>query len=472
MDNILDVLNIKMEIVDSPSDEEIAAKYQDKMLVYIKNSKGEVVKVNVNEDIFAQCFGEINHLRYNNGLFYTRHGRCDVDMLSRDAYHSLIDLGFNHSLERMTKNVMGAVKLEATVPKLEADPNLIPFKDGDLALDESKYYVGRYSPTAYRLPCTLKIEPKDTPMFRKWLNDLFYPEDIPTIQEYLGYCMVPTTKAQKALFLVGEGGAGKSRIGDILEVLLGDALISVDNTKSFLNDKYKLAELEHCLVLYDDDLDNEALTNTGLYKKLITNDMDIMVERKYGQPFKCHPHAKLIACCNEMLTSAYDNTDGFYRRLLPIVVKPKAKNFVPDLEFGHKLRAEIDGIVQWIMFGLNRLRNNGWVLSESQRTQEYLSGKRSLGNHLTDFMEDVLEYGEDYTIPSVDLMRIYTVWCGRNGVDPYKKRFVQTWISDNTERMGITYTNKINENGTIRRGYKGCRIKKEWNNVSGSILLK
>ena len=31
------------------------------------------------------------------------------------------------------------------------------------------------------------------------------PGDIPTLQEYLGYCLLPTTKAQKMLLLIGKG---------------------------------------------------------------------------------------------------------------------------------------------------------------------------------------------------------------------------------------------------------------------------
>ena len=33
------------------------------------------------------------------------------------------------------------------------------------------------------------------------------------MQEFLGYCLLPTTKGQKMLMLIGKGGEGKSRIG-------------------------------------------------------------------------------------------------------------------------------------------------------------------------------------------------------------------------------------------------------------------
>lgn len=40
----------------------------------------------------------------------------------------------------------------------------------------------------------------------KFLEQLVHPEDIPTIQEYMGYCFIPTTKAQVMLMLIGNGG--------------------------------------------------------------------------------------------------------------------------------------------------------------------------------------------------------------------------------------------------------------------------
>ena len=50
--------------------------------------------------------------------------------------------------------------------------------------------------------------------------------DISTLQEYLGYCLIPSTKGQKMMLIVGKGGEGKSRIGLVLKRLMGDAASS------------------------------------------------------------------------------------------------------------------------------------------------------------------------------------------------------------------------------------------------------
>ena len=50
---------------------------------------------------------------------------------------------------------------------------------------------------------------------------LFRSDDILTLQEYLGYCLIPSTKGQKMLIITGKGGEGKSRIGLVMRSLLG-----------------------------------------------------------------------------------------------------------------------------------------------------------------------------------------------------------------------------------------------------------
>lgn len=454
MSNDLDILGITLSIEEDLSEEEILQTYTPGMFYDDKKGNRQL-----DENTFAEAFRDINHLRYNNGLFYTRSGKITEELLARDVWASIKGFGIKQDVERITNKLMGAIKLASTVDNLDVNTNIIPFANGDFDIRNWEFHAERYDPTPYRLPISLRLKLQEIPNFRKWLHDLFTDDDIKTIQEYLGYCLLPTTKAQKALFLVGEGGAGKSVMGVILESILGNAMLSTPNSQEFLQDKFKLPELEHKLVLYDDDLDNEALRGTGLYKKLITNNLSITADRKYGQPFKFTPSVKIVSCCNEMLNSIYDNTDGFYRRLLPILIKPKAETFIPDLHFYDKIRGEAEGILQWSLMGLYRLIENDWVLSESDRTKEYLGSKKSIGNHFPDFMESCFVRDVEGDVSVVELMSAYQVWCRQNGVEARKSRAVQTWISDNAEKYGMEKSNKVRRDGNGVRGYKGVKLR-------------
>lgn len=443
-------LNIQIVEHDAPTDEEILSSYIDDIL--FEDAKGNK---KINENAFARCFSETNNLQYHNGLFYSRSGKDTEEMLLKYIWESLEDINYNTDVERTTKKLMGAVKLASTVEKFHHDDFMIPFSNGDLDIRSWTFYLNRYSPTAYRLKVPLEVELKETPNFTKWLHDLFMPEDIETIRQYLGYCLVPTTKAQKALFLVGEGGAGKSVLGVILEELLGNAVLSTPNTQEFMTDKFKLAELEHKLVLYDDDLDSAALQGTGLYKKLITNTISLMAERKYAQPFKFTPYAKLVSCCNEMLTSEYDNTDGFFRRLLPIKTKPKQADFKPDLFFYDKIRKEAPGIVQWALLGLMHLQERDFNFVISERTNQYLSVKKNDGNPYPLFFSETYKIEPGVGSISTKQMYLdYQNWSRANDFPIRGKRDFYNFVIDNAEAMGIKSDNNLIVNGTHVRGYK------------------
>jgi len=458
-------LDIEVKENTGLTDEEIMQSYAPDLWYETKRGNMEL-----DENVFAEAFTEVNHLRYNNGLFYTKTGKATEELLSKDVWESLRDMGVKKDVERTTKKLVGAVKLAATVDRLTVDPNIIPFANGDFYVREWCFHYEEYGSYPYRLSVPLAFELQDTPNFQKWLHDLFMDEDIGVVQEYLGYCLIPTTRAQKALFLVGEGGAGKSVMGVILESILGDALLSTPNSQEFMQDKFKLPELEHRLVLYDDDLSSEALKDTGLYKKLITNTISLSADRKYGQPFKFQPYVKIVSCCNEMLGSIYDNTSGFYRRLLPILVKPVAEDFKPDLRFYDKIRAERRGIVQWALIGLRRLMEQNWVLSESKRSREYLQGKQELGNHFPQFMESVFEFGDGRT-PTTEIIKTYKAWCAQNAFTPKGDTTLQKWLGDNAQRYGIKANHNVPAgNGKRVRGYSGLAIKKEWN-YTGMIQL-
>ena len=463
----LNELGIEVQVHHFETAEEIMQEYSDTMWL-------DRDKLLLNENEFAEAFKAVNRLYYQNGLFYTNEGKKTEELLSSEVWESIKDLGIARDVERTTKKLMGAVKLASTVAELKVNQEMIPFKNGDLHLGEDwEFHESECSPTPYRFSMKLRNSLGDAPNFHKWLHDLFYEDDIITVQEYLGYCMVPTTKAQKALFLVGEGGAGKSVMGVILESILGDAMIAVSNTQEFLQDKFKLPELEHKLVLYDDDLDNEALNGTGLYKKLITNNLAITADRKYGQPFKLTPYAKLVACCNEMLTAKYDTTDGFFRRLLPIHIKPKAPDFQPDRDFYEKIKREASTITQWALVGLRRLKSRDWVLHESERSKGYLEGKKSIGNHFPEFMETVFTFSPGLQTTSADIMFAYELWCKKNALDPRSKRGVQTWLADHAEQYAIEKSTNIPKGNKRLNGYKGIGVKDEWMTITADgITIK
>lgn len=466
--NDLQKLGISVYWDEEPTDREIIASYRDAIWVDEK-------KKILNENTFARMFCDINKCIFYNGVFYTKFGKETDDTMEKCIWQSLESAGIATNVAAKAKKLKDAIRL-AAIPdnehKFKIDPNIIPFKNGIFNIAKMEFVGGRSMTYPYRLPVELPVNMSSTPNFEKWLNDLFEPEDQNTIRQFLGYCLVPNTKAQKSLFLVGEGGAGKSVLGVILEEMLGDAMLSTSNTQDFLNDKFKLPELENKLVLYDDDLDSKALEGTGFYKKLITNNVKLTVDRKYGQPFSFTPQVKLVCCCNEMLTSTYDQTDGFYRRLLPIRIKPKAPDFKPDLLFYDKIRQEVPMITLWALIGLLGLQSRNWELPESQRTKNYLAARRDLSNYYPLFMETVFDFNyPEGKVLTNELEELHNAWCRDNSFSATSFTRLKKWLLDNAEKYGIEYNRAVRKGGKIATGYIGFKIKDAWLLPDGNIRI-
>lgn len=58
----------------------------------------------------------------------------------------------------------------------------------------------------------------------------------------MGYCLIPSNKAQKLLLILGKGGEGKSRVGLIMRGILGTNMNS--------SSRLVLEIAIHCLVIY------------------------------------------------------------------------------------------------------------------------------------------------------------------------------------------------------------------------------
>ena len=89
-----------------------------------------------------------------------------------------------------------------------------------------------------QLQLSVTGEPHETDVYKRQLDGLLIPEDILTLQEYLGYLLIPSTKAQQMLVMTGKGGEGKSRIGLLLKKLFGDCLLYTSCLRSTPSGKY------------------------------------------------------------------------------------------------------------------------------------------------------------------------------------------------------------------------------------------
>lgn len=421
----------------------------------------------INYKKFVDAFAQENKCVYCNGVFYNPDGTISNQSIRRDIAISLADCEWTGRLDTPTNSIFASLKDMYAVDALPVNERVIPLANGDLHLgkDEWVFRLGEKKHSPYRLQVNYTPVERPTPLFDKWLNDVFAPEDIPTVQEIMGYCLIPSTAAGEAFFIVGDGEAGKSGLGTILMGILGKASVSVE-TQQLVTRQFQVAEVEHKLLAYDDDLGSAALSETGLLKKLITADTPINAERKYCDPHQFMSYCRILASANFMLSSLYDDSNGFFRRLHPILVKPKPQGRkVINNFYTMILEQEKEQIFKWALIGLRRLMANGWKISWSQRSRDYLKATKSTAVHFDDFFNETCTIEEGANATIAEITKVYKKWCAENVVKDVSDRRLSNWFADNAERLGIHRSENIVRNGKRVRGYICVKIKPEWTNI-------
>ncbi|MBO1345806.1 phage/plasmid primase, P4 family, partial [Faecalibacterium sp. Marseille-Q0746] len=304
-----------------------------------------------------------------------------------------------------------------------------------------------------------KYDPK-APQPTHWLRflfDLLYPEDIPTVQEFIGYCLIPSNKGQRMMVIKGNGGEGKSQIGVVLSRLFGCNMKDGSIGKISEN-RFARADLEHTLLCVDDDMRMEALRQTNYVKSIVTAQGQMDLERKGKQSYQGWMYARLLAFSNGDLQALYDRSDGFYRRQLILTTKDKPLSRVDDPDIAEKMAAEVEGILLWAFEGLQQLVKNGFQFTESERAKRNRELVKRDNNNVFDFLESegYIRLKADACTSSKELYEVYKMWCEENSLNAIKARGFSDALIANQRRYNLESTNNIvNSSGRRVRGFVG-----------------
>ena len=411
---------------------------------------------NINEALFCEEFLQERRIIFANRAFFTPNGRVTDDIVLRGEVYEKLKSYTISSVPQKIKNIMELLKLEAMVEDLPPQPDRIHVANGTLMLD-GRFIEGKKEIVQSRLPVSYNPN-ADTPVL--WLNfldGLLYPEDIPTLQEFIGYCLIPSNKGQRMMVIKGNGGEGKSQIGAVLSAIFGTNMKDGSIGKISEN-RFARADLEHVLLCTDDDMRMEALRQTNYVKSIVTAQGKMDLERKGKQSYQGWMFARLLAFSNGDLQALYDRSDGFYRRQLVLTTKEKPADRADDPDLAEKMKAEAEGIFLWALEGLQRLVANNFKYTESDRIRENREAVKRDNNNIFDFMESegYIRRKADASISSKDFYEIYRMWCEENSLAPLKARSFRDAMIANAGRFNLEHCNNItNSAGRRVWGFMG-----------------
>ncbi len=412
----------------------------------------------INETLFCQEFLEEHPMVCVKGTFFTVEKRITDERELKKMIYDKLKGTVSSGVAKKLDSILELLRSEAYLEDLPLQTDRIHVANGTLFLDgtftEEKDYCRNRLPVLY-VPDALVPE-----RWLSFLRELLDEEDIPTLQEYMGYCLIPTTKAQKMLMLVGKGGEGKSRIGAVLRAILGDSMVNGNLNKVETN-RFARADLEHALLMVDDDMKTEGLPQTNYLKSIITAELPMDLEKKSQQSYQGELHCRFLGFGNGSLKALYDRSDGFFRRQIILTTRRKSNDRVDDPFLSEKLIAEKEGIFLWMLEGLKRLIASNYKFTISKKAQENMTEAVSNGNNIVEFMasEGYFRFKADYEVSTKDLYAVYKLWCEDNSLKPLSERSFSTFLHENEDRYNLEATNNVYiGNGRRVRGFMGIEL--------------
>lgn len=239
------------------------------------------------------------------------------------------------------------------------------------------------------------------------------------MEEMVGYTFYRRNELGKAFILTGEKSNGKSTFLDMIKTMLGDENIAALDL-SELGERFKTAELFGKLANIGDDIDNEYIKSTGIFKKLVTGDR-MNVERKGLDPFDFSNYSKLLFSANSIPRLGRGKDSGAVARRLVIIpfnakFSKDDKDFDPYIKYKLRQQSAIEYLIKLGVEGLKRvLKNNGFTFSK--RVEKEISQYEVENNPILGYFK-VTEKEELLGQPTKDIYTDYTEYCLRDGLSP------------------------------------------------------
>ena len=300
-----------------------------------------------------------------------------------------------------------------------ADANLIAFANGVLnVVDESfsdfspEYIITNKIPHNY-------VPDASSDLLDSVMKKLACQDDAvySLLYQSIGYCLYRRNELRKSFFLLGEKRNGKSTFLDMVGTLLGE-----ENTANLdlceIGDRFRTAELTGKLANIGDDINDEWISNTAIFKKVVSGDT-VTVERKGKDPYKLRSFAKFFFSANSLprLGRGKDSA-AVLDRLVIIPFDAKFSKTDPGYDPFIKYKLRDESVMEALIAkAVPALRE---VLADQEftvcdKTKRNLEDFEKSNNPITEFFEDMDE--PDYlNEPIKTVYQTYCTWCLSNNL--------------------------------------------------------
>jgi putative DNA primase/helicase len=192
---------------------------------------------------------------------------------------------------------------------------------------------------------------------------------------------------------------------------------------------------------------NARCMNTDLIKFVVAGDW-VTGRDVYKRPSKFKPYAKHYLGMNT-LPEIEDNTHGMWRRIHVIDFPRKFEESEMDVELTGKLLAELSGKFNWALEGYRRLRDQGFIFSESPTMQMSKKRYKQKNSSVVDFVESCFAeiFNGDSSTPFKNVYQKYREFCTEEG---FKRAVSKKDFRSSLESEGYRIENSTKHANQLR----------------------
>lgn len=241
-------------------------------------------------------------------------------------------------------------------------------------------------------------------------------------QRCCGYSMTGLTDEQSMEFAHGLGQNGKSTFFETIMTLMGDyaqkaaiSMLLAKKTDGIPND---VARLKGARLVVASEIPSGRRLDESLVKDLTGGDT-LTARFMRGEFFDFKPTHKLWMYGNHKPV-IHGSDLGIWRRLHLIPFSVTIPEHQRDLTLKDKLRAELPGILNWMIAGCLAWQRQR--LNPPQKVLDATRKYREDSDLLGDFLDAICNVGPGKFAPAGDLYRVYIGWCTGNGEEPVAQR--------------------------------------------------
>src|SRR5260221_3466377 len=426
---------------------------------------------------YDQASETFYHYLPDHGLYVPLREDDVRSLIVKDLYAEAAQRGFSSSIgSKLTtpcqRGIIDHIKADRNVchpnffkPDNTAPP-VIHVANGMVCITKAGIELCKFDPK-YKSRNQIPIAYKPGSPCKRFLSELLLPvmskEDVEMLQRYCGLILIGGNRAQKILFLLGEGGTGKGTIVRLIVRILGS--INVEQLRvDQLNGRFETSRLIGKLLLNVVEAPADFFNQPGaeIVKALCGHDVMNAEKKNVNESMSLVGVYPALVTSNEQIRVRLSGDENSWARRILINEFPKPRppgakvidNFDEVL-----FREEGEGILNWMIEGAEHhwaelVSHKGFASTPAQKKRVDNLIARSKSIEI--FVQTEIRKSPDDNVTVSELYDGYTRFCNDRGWTAEREQtFEEKSRGFIIHHWGVLKSNDIERNKKDKRGYRG-----------------